>query len=80
MNHCKIAPRIIGQFATDLMSYTDIRIVTFDLIADVNKPFTVEDAINILQTFPKDAVLTDEHYNYIASIRKAHNTGFVIIE
>lgn len=80
LKHCKVVPRMIGQFTTDLMSYTDIRIVTFDLIADVNKPFTVEDAINILQAFPKDAILTDEHYNYIASIRKAHNTGFVIVE
>ena len=82
MNHCKIAPRIIGQFATDLMSYTDIRIVTFDLIADVNKPITVEEAIDILQAFPKDAILTDKHFKYISSIGKEYNTNtsFVIVE
>lgn len=82
LKHCKVVPRMIGQFTTDLMSYTDIRIVTFDLIADVNKPITVEEAIDILQAFPKDAILTDKHFNYISSIGKEYNTNtsFVIVE
>lgn len=79
MKHCKVVPRMIGQFATDLMSYTNIRIVTFDLIADVNKPITVEEAINTLQTFPKSAILVDNRYNYI-SMRKTDNSEFIIIE
>ena len=80
IKHCRIAPRMIGQFSTDLMKYTGIKLVTFDLIANIDKPITVEDAINILQTLPKDSVLTDRNFNYIASIREENNTRFVIIE
>ena len=79
IKHCRITPRMIGQFSTDLMKYTGIKLVTFDLIANVDKPITVEEAINILQTFPKGAILVDNRYNYI-SMRKTDNSEFIIIE